>query len=117
MADQSPAGDVVFSWSLTRGSTHLNSLLEGFSGYLQSDAYSVYDKYAREHEAITQVGCLAYVRRQFDQAKAESAHARSILQAIAPLYQIESQSCVRAHPPTRRYRKHASARACLYSKH
>lgn len=85
-----PAGDVVFSWSLTRGSAHLDSLLDGFSGYLQSDAYSVYDKYAREHEGITQVGCLAHVRRQFDQAKGESEHARSILQAIAPLYQIES---------------------------
>jgi hypothetical protein len=38
-----PGGDVVFTWSMTRGSSHLEELLEGFSGYLQSDAYSVYE--------------------------------------------------------------------------
>jgi len=86
-----PGGDVVFSWSLTRGSSHLDDLLGGFSGYLQSDAYAVYDKYAREHEGIIQLGCLAHIRRQFDQAQAESAQARSILEVIAPLYQIEDE--------------------------
>lgn len=86
-----PGGDVVFTWSMTRGSSHLDELLADFSGFLQSDAYGVYEKYAREHEGITLAACMAHIRRQFDKAKEQSAHARDILERIAPLYRIEQE--------------------------
>ena len=86
-----PGGDVVFTWSMTRGASHLDSLLAGFEGYLQSDAYGVYEKYAREHEGITLSACMAHIRRQFDKAKDESEGARRMLAAIAPLYRIEEE--------------------------
>lgn len=88
-----PGGDVVFTWSMTRGSSHLDELLEGFSGYLQSDAYGVYDKYARENDGIRLLSCMAHIRRQFDKAKGEGggSDAQSILQQIAPLYRIEAE--------------------------
>ncbi|NEN93835.1 MAG: IS66 family transposase, partial [Okeania sp. SIO3H1] len=86
-----PGGDVVFTWSMTRGSSHLEELLEGFSGYLQSDAYSVYEKYARQREGIIPLACMAHIRRKFDQAKDETKDARDILSQIAPLYRIEKQ--------------------------
>ena len=66
-----PGGDVVFTWSMTRGSSHLDKLLKGFSGYLQSDAYGVYDKFARENDGIRLLSCMAHIRRQFDKAKGE----------------------------------------------
>ena len=86
-----PTGDVVFTWSMTRGSSHLDELLAGFSGYLQSDAYGVYDKYAREREGIVLSACMAHIRRQFDKAKEQSQDARRVLAQIAPLYRIEKE--------------------------
>jgi transposase len=86
-----PAGDVVFTWSMTRGSSHLDELLAGFSGYLQSDAYGVYDKYAREREGIVLSACMAHIRRQFDKAKEQSQDAQRVLERIAPLYRIEKE--------------------------
>lgn len=86
-----PTGDVVFTWSMTRGSSHLDELLAGFSGYLQSDAYGVYDKYAREREGIVLSACMAHIRRQFDKAKEQSKDARRVLAQIAPLYRIEKE--------------------------
>lgn len=86
-----PGGDVVFTWSMTRGSSHLEELLEGFSGYLQSDAYSVYEKYARQREGIIPLACMAHIRRKFDQAGKESRDAADILGRIAPLYRIEKK--------------------------
>ena len=86
-----PGGDVVFTWSMTRGSSHLDKLLKGFSGYLQSDAYGVYDKFARENDGIRLLSCMAHIRRQFDKAKGEGGDAQGILRQIAPLYQIEAE--------------------------
>ncbi len=86
-----PAGDVVFTWSMTRGSSHLDELLAGFSGYLQSDAYGVYDKYAREREGIVLSACMAHIRRQFDKAKEQSKDAQHVLERIALLYRIEKE--------------------------
>lgn len=86
-----PGGDVVFTWSMTRGASHLDTLLEGFEGFLQSDAYSVYEKYDREHDGITALACMAHIRRQFDKAKDESEAAKRLLAGIAPLYRIEKE--------------------------
>jgi transposase len=42
-----PAADVVFDWRLSRRHGELTSLLDGFKGVLQSDAYSAYPSYVR----------------------------------------------------------------------
>lgn len=84
-----PGEDVVFSWSLTRGSRHLEELLEGFSGYLQCDGYSAYSKYVHEHEAIKALGCMAHARRKFKEAESEGQAPLRILGQIAKLYAIE----------------------------
>ena len=86
-----PGEDVVFSWSVTHGSRHLEELLEGFSGYLQCDGYSAYGKYAREHEAIKTLGCMAHARRKFKEAESEGQAPLSILREIAKLYGIEKR--------------------------
>ena len=86
-----PGEDVVFSWSVTRGSDHLEALLSGFSGYLQCDGYSAYGKYVREHEAIKALGCMAHLRRKFREAESEGQAALTILRQIARLYGIEKR--------------------------
>ena len=86
-----PGGDVVFSWSVTRGSEHLEGLLEGFNGYLQCDGYSAYGKYAREHESIKTLGCMAHARRKFKEAESEGQAPLTILRGIAKLYGIEKR--------------------------
>ena len=67
-------------------------ILRGYKGYVQSDGYAVYDKIARQNEAITSIGCLAHARRKFyeakDSDKKRSDYAMSILNKI---YQLDGQ--------------------------
>jgi len=42
--------------------------LQPFSGYLQSDGYSVYDAFDRR-DVFTLLGCMAHARRKFEKAK------------------------------------------------
>ena len=87
-----PGGDVVFDWRLSRRHEELTSLLDGYRGILQSDAYAAYPAFARAHEGVAWVGCWAHARRKFFDAAAERPRtARNILQLIARLYQLEAQ--------------------------
>ena len=69
-------------------------LLDGFSGYLQTDGYAVYKKLA---PSMTQMGCWAHVRRKFDEAvKAQpkgkkAGKAQMGLSQIQKLYAIEKR--------------------------
>jgi transposase len=42
-------------------------LLDGYSGIVQTDGYGGYDYLDRQPD-ITHAGCLAHVRRKFDEA-------------------------------------------------
>ena len=57
-----PGGDVVFDWRLSRSHGELISLLGGFRGLLQSDAYVAYPSFARGHDVVVRLGCLAHTR-------------------------------------------------------
>jgi transposase len=86
-----PGGDVVFAWRDSRRHDELISLLEGFRGVLQSDAYAAYPNFARAHPGVTWLGCWAHARRHFFEAQAESPKAvQLILRLIARLYALES---------------------------
>ncbi|MDZ7768568.1 MAG: IS66 family transposase [Woeseiaceae bacterium] len=81
-------------------------LLEGFTGYLQTDGYDGYNAaVAADH--LVHVGCWAHARRKFDEAiKAQGKHkkrgmAHRGLVQIQVLYQIEKQ--VRKLTPKKRY--------------
>jgi len=87
-----PQADVVFDWRMSRRHGELTSLIEGFEGVLQSDGYGAYEAYAREHPAVTWVGCWAHARRKFFEAQAEHPKAvRLILRIIAWLYECEQR--------------------------
>ena len=84
---------VVYHYSPTRGSDYPRSLLDGYEGYLQADAYGVYRMLAEELGFIL-VGCWAHARRKFHEAaqaskKAGAAHEG--MKHIRRLYEIERE--------------------------
>lgn len=85
-----PGADVVFDWRLSRRHGELTSLLDGFKGVLQSDAYAAYPSYVRAHEGVAWVGCWAHARRRFFEALGEKPKAvELVLRLIGRLYQLE----------------------------
>ena len=86
-----PGEDVVFDWRLSRRHDELTSLIAGFSGILQSDAYGAYESYTREHPEVIWVGCWAHARRKFFDAEREHPKAvHLILKIIGWLYECEA---------------------------
>jgi transposase len=69
-------------------------ILDGFSGFLQTDGYAGY-KAVGERAGITHVACWAHIRREFKSAydlpDADKALIQQILDLIARLYRIESE--------------------------
>jgi hypothetical protein len=57
-----PGADVVFDWRLSRRHGELTSLLDGFKGVLQSDAYEAYPSYVRTHDGVAWVGAAGRMR-------------------------------------------------------
>ena len=87
-----PDADVVFDWRLSRRHGELTSLLNGYEGILQSDAYEAYISFARNNENVFRVGCWAHARRKFHEALDEApVQAGFILRLIAQLYALEKQ--------------------------
>jgi transposase len=87
-----PGADVVFDWRLSRRHGELTSLLDGFKGVLQSDAYEAYPNYVRSHEGVAWVGCWAHARRRFFEAIGEKPKAAQlVLRLIGKLYQLERE--------------------------
>lgn len=85
-----PGADVVFDWRLSRRHGELTSLLDGFKGVLQSDAYAAYPSYVRTHASVAWVGCWAHARRRFFEALGEKPKAvELVLRLIGQLYQLE----------------------------
>jgi transposase len=87
-----PGGEVVFDWRLSRRQDELTSLLDGYRGILQSDAYAAYPGFVRAHEGVVWVGCWAHARRKFFEALTDSPKgAQWVLRLIGQLYALERQ--------------------------
>lgn len=85
-------GTVLFDYSPTRGSIAALPILGNFKGYLQSDGYAVYQKYARSKE-ITHLACWAHARREFEKAlDNDKSKAETALILIQKLYAIERKA-------------------------
>ena len=96
---------VVYSYAPGRGGKHGEKLLEGFSGTLQIDGYSGYNRLRRSDRpdgALTLTACWAHARRGLKEVcdSIGSAIARAGLQRIARLYAIEEK--IRGEPPATR---------------
>jgi transposase len=84
---------ILFNYSRSRNAQIAESLLDGFTGSLQTDGYAGYNSAVKEHK-LWHVGCLAHVRRNFfNAAKATKSggQANRALKWIKSLYRIEKE--------------------------
>ena len=58
---------ILYDYDPSRSQSVPLRLLDGFKGYLQTDAYEGYGQVCRENKLIS-VGCMAHARRKFDEA-------------------------------------------------
>ena len=96
---------VLMHYSHSRAASVVAPLLEGFSGYIQTDGYAGYNASAARPD-ITQLGCWAHARRKFDAAMKNSdpaaAHvAWQGLVLIRELYAIDNRA--KNKPPDQRH--------------
>ena len=74
-------------------------ILAEFRGYLQADAYSVYDKLFESADVI-EVACWAHVRRKFEKAHdSDPTLSDKALELIGDLYAIEKVAREKELPP------------------
>jgi len=84
---------VIYDYRETRAAKNAIELLEGFSGYLQTDGYEGYDVAARNLPGIIHAGCFAHSRRRFYEASKATKKPQSAeegLKFIRKLYEIEN---------------------------
>jgi hypothetical protein len=87
---------ILFDYDASRGSQVAERLLEGATGYVQSDGYAVYDGVAARL-SLTHAGCFAHARRRFFEAikalptseRNREGAAHDIVRRIDALYAIE----------------------------
>lgn len=94
--------EICFTYSASRGATHLESVLKGFEGVLLTDGYPAYDSFAR-NKPITQAQCWVHARRYF--VKAENIEPDAVTQAldqVGALYQIEKTIRAKKLPPDKK---------------
>ncbi|MGJ1229127.1 IS66 family transposase [Sphingobacterium siyangense] len=85
-------GIVLFDYSPTRGGVAAVPMLGNFKGYLQTDGYGVYEKYAKKKE-VTHLACWAHARREFEKAlENDRPRAEKALLMIQQLYAIERKA-------------------------
>ena len=97
---------VLYHYDPGRGAGVAKRLLEGFTGYLQTDGYDGYNAVVASNNLI-HVGCMAHARRRFhDAVKAQGKNkqrgkAHRGLTLIQKLYRVEKQA--RKLTPEKRY--------------
>ena len=84
---------VVFDFQMSRAGKHAQGFLQGYQGALMVDDYAGY-KALFAAGSITELACLAHVRRKFFELHAanKSLVTAQALEHIARLYQIERQA-------------------------
>ena len=96
---------IVYEYQETRGGYHAQVFLSGFSGYLQTDAYSGYN-WTEQDNTIVSVGCNAHARRNFAELVKISKTPGVAAQGVAfykQLYKIEAYARENNLSPEKRY--------------
>jgi len=89
---------ILFGYDPSRGGEVADALIEGCSGYLQSDGYQAYEGVS-ERAGLLHVGCFAHARRRFFEAlkalpnaqRKQASTAHEAVRRIDALYLIERQ--------------------------
>jgi transposase len=83
---------VLYEYRETKGAKHIHEMLEGFTGYLQTDGYEAYQAATKGNDDIVHVGCFAHARRKFvDASKGlkKAGSAQEGMKWIGKIYLIE----------------------------
>src|SRR5215472_3807734 len=84
---------IVYDYTPTRSRDGPAKFLEGYKGYLQADAYSVYDAFFKPQRGMTEVGCWMHARRYlFKALESDEPHMGPALHLIARLYAVEERA-------------------------
>ena len=84
---------IVYDYTPTRGRAGPAKFLEKYRGYLQADAYAVYDAFFQRERGMLEVGCWMHCRRYFFKALAsDEARMGRALHFIARLYAVEERA-------------------------
>jgi len=102
---------ILFDYAATRAGSVPMQILEDYKGYLQSDAYSAYDKPGRR-DGVKHIGCLDHARRKFVEAVkaqhavvgAERGLSPQALLIIRKIYAIEKLARDAGMTPDERHR-------------
>jgi transposase len=88
----------VYDYTPNRSRDGPEAFMEGFSGFLQADAYSGYDKlYKDPGRGVTEVACWAHARRKFYDAQSSDLMRSMVMLAyIRLLYDVEREARDRA---------------------
>ena len=83
---------VAFNYQRGRGKKNVDHLLAGYKGHLQTDAYSVYDKYGRR-PGIIHSNCMSHARRYFWDGRGYDLKRSNYAldNFFRPLYDIEEE--------------------------
>ena len=85
---------VWYEYHETRGGKHAKEMLEGYSGYLQTDGWEAYDTAVKGNPKIIHIGCYAHARRKFFEASKASKNNESAeegIKHIRKLYLLEDK--------------------------
>src|SRR5260370_11168786 len=84
---------VIYDYTATRGRDGPAKFLNGYKGYLQADAYCVYDAFFKPARGLTEVGCMMHARRYFFKAlDSDQQRMGRALYLIARLYGLEDRA-------------------------
>jgi transposase len=82
-----------FAYHPSRSGSFADTLLKGFSGYIQTDGYKGYDHLAGRSDLV-HVGCFAHMRRKFVDAwetAGKQGISKEAIDIIAKIYRVESE--------------------------
>jgi transposase len=81
-----------YEYHESRAGKYVKDLLDGYSGYLQTDGYIGYDAAVKGNNKIIHVGCFAHARRKFFEASKAGKKPQSAeegIKHIRRLYDLE----------------------------
>lgn len=89
----------------SRAGSVIAKLAEGFSGYVQCDGFAGYETAFRANPGVRLVGCMAHIRRYFEQALDENREAAShVIGQLQLLSRVESGCDAKGLSPQERQR-------------
>ncbi|MCP5513583.1 MAG: transposase [Leptospiraceae bacterium] len=84
---------IYYQYRTSRSAEFLKEFLNGYEGFIQADGLATYNAHLKETPEILLAGCLAHVRRKFENSfkASNEKSAEKILFTIKKLYDVEKK--------------------------